>query len=239
MPNWVINNLKIRCKTEQKAQEIFTAAEHENLLNYLVPQPREFYTYARQNKVAYFKQGDFSDSTRKGLLHFFIISELDSNEKEEAKNDHLFSYLMREKVRTCNYWYEKKLKGHLSFLNLVDRSIVTPISESEYYEILRKDSEIKWSEWRVENWGTKWDIDLVDAKKLGKQLVINFRTPWAPPIKALERLLSDHQLANINLSFDSLENDYVGSWINGEFNLDDGFYSRQIPKIEESEDSIF
>lgn len=47
-----------------------------------------------------------------------------------------------------------------------------------------------WYNWRVENWGTKWDIDL-DIKEEsadGKSLVVYFDSAWSPPLEAYQKL---------------------------------------------------
>ncbi len=46
-----------------------------------------------------------------------------------------------------------------------------------------------WYDWRIENWGTKWDIynatcDRMDANTL----VLNFYTAWSPPIPIYDKL---------------------------------------------------
>lgn len=48
----------------------------------------------------------------------------------------------------------------------------------------------KWYDWRVNNWGTKWDIELQDAitTKDGKTLYANFDSAWSPPIEAYDKL---------------------------------------------------
>jgi hypothetical protein len=58
------------------------------------------------------------------------------------------------------------------------------------------DSEIKhdrenimpdWWCWRVENWGTKWDISPRDAdfQRDGDKIWLSFDSAWSPPCKAL------------------------------------------------------
>mgnify|MGYP003339928972 CR=1 FL=1 len=47
-----------------------------------------------------------------------------------------------------------------------------------------------WYEWRIENWGTKWDIELDDkyVSQDGKMVQITFNSAWSPPIEAYEKL---------------------------------------------------
>jgi hypothetical protein len=47
-----------------------------------------------------------------------------------------------------------------------------------------------WYEWRIEHWGTKWEVfgcDLEDQRALGR-CVFSFETAWAPPEPVIEHL---------------------------------------------------
>ena len=44
-----------------------------------------------------------------------------------------------------------------------------------------------WYEWRLENWGTKWDIyDHHVSRVSPRELYISFNSAWAPPFYAIE-----------------------------------------------------
>lgn len=47
-----------------------------------------------------------------------------------------------------------------------------------------------WYNWRVNNWGTKWDITLEDVyvDPDGKTMNARFDSAWAPPIEAYDKL---------------------------------------------------
>ena len=52
------------------------------------------------------------------------------------------------------------------------------------------DNDQRWYDWRVNNWGTKWDIEL-DNKYVsqdGKMVTVSFDSAWSPPIAAYEKL---------------------------------------------------
>lgn len=61
-----------------------------------------------------------------------------------------------------------------------------PRQEGDEIPTIRTDS---WWDWRVQNWGTKWDIDTEPCNvslKLEEGLVeITFLTAWSPPCDAL------------------------------------------------------
>jgi hypothetical protein len=54
---------------------------------------------------------------------------------------------------------------------------------------IREDS---WWDWRVQNWGTKWDVDMTDEDIYTNDdgsLSISFDSAWSPPIKVFEGLI--------------------------------------------------
>lgn len=56
--------------------------------------------------------------------------------------------------------------------------------------LIDKDTSDNWYDWRIANWGTKWDIELENIKVSsdGKTLTANFASAWSPPIEAYEKL---------------------------------------------------
>jgi hypothetical protein len=44
-----------------------------------------------------------------------------------------------------------------------------------------------WYNWRVENWGTKWEVD-VNTTRSGKTLALAFDSAWAPPVPVFEAM---------------------------------------------------
>lgn len=56
--------------------------------------------------------------------------------------------------------------------------------------LIDKDTSENWYDWRIANWGTKWDIELenIIVSSDGKTLTANFASAWSPPIEAYEKL---------------------------------------------------
>lgn len=48
-------------------------------------------------------------------------------------------------------------------------------------EVYKKNHMPDWWNWRVENWGTKWEIDNVDVSTSRGWLKYSFSTAWSPP----------------------------------------------------------
>ena len=55
---------------------------------------------------------------------------------------------------------------------------------------LKKYGAKDWYDWRVTNWGTKWDIELDNkyVSESGKMVTVTFNSAWSPPIAAYEKL---------------------------------------------------
>ena len=47
-----------------------------------------------------------------------------------------------------------------------------------------KDPHLDWHSWRVNNWGTKWDVSSVDEVTAdGNSVTVYFDSAWSPPIE--------------------------------------------------------
>lgn len=47
----------------------------------------------------------------------------------------------------------------------------------------------EWREWRIENWGTKWEISLRDTGEITEtadEIRVGFASAWSPPDRALQ-----------------------------------------------------
>ena len=56
-----------------------------------------------------------------------------------------------------------------------------------------------WYDWRVQNWGTKWDVDVdnLELSEDGTTITGWFDSAWAPPIHAYEYFLTDNEDCSI------------------------------------------
>lgn len=74
-----------------------------------------------------------------------------------------------------------------------------------------------WYNWRVENWGTKWDVDLegleyVDNGDGTASISGWFESAWAPPIGAYEQLADDFDSCVVECSYYEPGMDFAGFW---------------------------
>ena len=77
-------------------------------------------------------------------------------------------------------------------------------------ELKQKYGFTDWYEWRVFNWGTKWNARDVELT-LESPTCVSFRfsTAWSPPIPVIEKLTELYPFANITYQYDT-EDGYIG-----------------------------
>ena len=81
-----------------------------------------------------------------------------------------------------------------------------------------------WYDWRVENWGTKWELCEfygVDRQHLNDSLdesiiSFGFSSAWAPPINAYEQFLRDNENCSLKAYYYEGGCDFMGEWDNGQ-----------------------
>jgi len=71
-----------------------------------------------------------------------------------------------------------------------------------------------WYDWRVQNWGTKWDVDMDGLELSDDGTTINgwFDSAWAPPIHAYEYFLTDNEDCSIRSYYYEGGMDFGGLW---------------------------
>jgi hypothetical protein len=81
---------------------------------------------------------------------------------------------------------------------------------------IRKDS---WWDWRVQNWGTKWEVD---AERIplplenALSITLCFSSAWSPPLEAYSALLSQEGITSISALYYEPSMDFAGKYKDGE-----------------------
>ena len=78
-----------------------------------------------------------------------------------------------------------------------------------------------WYHWRLNNWGTKWDIyDTHCTRMDANTLVLNFYTAWSPPVPIYEKLTD--MGFGVNARYLDEGWMYIGEYIDGhDWSIDD------------------
>ena len=99
-----------------------------------------------------------------------------------------------------------------------------------------------WYDWRVENWGTKWDIMEfynINRKEIGEdesEIALGFDTAWAPALGAYEKFIDENSNCSLKAYYYEPGCDFMGEWDNGmdscfevaKYGLDDDFWKQGI-----------
>jgi hypothetical protein len=107
---------------------------------------------------------------------------------------------------------------------------------------LKKYGYDNWYDWRVENWGTKWDIMEfynINRKEIGEdesEISLGFDTAWAPALGAYEKFIDENSNCSLKAYYYEPGCDFMGEWDNGidscfevaKYGLDDDFWKQGI-----------
>jgi hypothetical protein len=81
-----------------------------------------------------------------------------------------------------------------------------------------------WYDWRLENWGTKWDLSEQEQREVADQLIsesadfqATFMTAWSPPLEAIAAL--SEMFPNDQFTLDYFES---GCWFAGTAIISEG-----------------
>jgi len=76
------------------------------------------------------------------------------------------------------------------------------------------DGHDNWYDWRVENWGTKWDVDAdyLELSDDGTTITGWFDSAWSPPIHAYEYFLTENEDCSISSLYYEGGMDFAGKW---------------------------
>ena len=85
-----------------------------------------------------------------------------------------------------------------------------------------------WYLWRLQNWGTKWDIGCKDGyglepTRVDNELSITFDSAWSPPLGFYERLVVLG--FDVQASYFEPGMSFAGTWHNGKDNYYEGNWS--------------
>ena len=76
------------------------------------------------------------------------------------------------------------------------------------------DGHDNWYDWRVDNWSTKWDVDMdgLELSDDGTTITGWFDSAWAPPIGAYEHFLTNNEDCSISSLYYEGGMDFAGKW---------------------------
>ena len=120
---------------------------------------------------------------------------------------------------------EKDGDGLLNFMKPMPAQLkdtTSPSSASDKPQPMVEGFD-NWYDWRVENWGTKWEVNEfygVDRQHLNDSLdestiSFAFSSAWAPPVGAYDQFLADNENCSLKAYYYEGGCDFMGEWDNG------------------------
>ena len=113
---------------------------------------------------------------------------------------------------------EKRSKVELTAFKLENRSPEEDLSLNSSVTMPPQYEEgDKWYDWRVSNWGTKWDVSDVQLEESKDMLTYSFETAWAPPVEWVKTVSKIYPMLSFQLEFEE-----PGVGLFGGMNIEDG-----------------
>ena len=72
------------------------------------------------------------------------------------------------------------------------------------------DKETAWWDWRVQNWGTKWNVKAILEDKNEGYLHYTFDSAWSPPSSWLKKIAKDWPDLEFRLKYDEQGMGFMG-----------------------------
>jgi len=108
------------------------------------------------------------------------------------------------------------------------------------------DGFTNWYDWRVQNWGCKWDVDAdgleyVDNGDGTASIAGWFDSPWGPPIEAYNTFCDDMANCSLEAFYEEGGMDFAGHYDNGADDYIEGIsdYAREVVKGNDSGSSLY
>jgi hypothetical protein len=103
-----------------------------------------------------------------------------------------------------------------------------------------------WYDWRIANWGCKWDVDMEGLQYIdygdGTATIEGwFASPWAPPTNAYDTFLDDTDNCSLESFYEEGGHDYAGHYDNGSDDCIVGIedYARKVVRGGASGSSLY
>jgi len=103
-----------------------------------------------------------------------------------------------------------------------------------------------WYDWRVANWGTKWDVDTEGLEYTdngdGTAVISGyFESAWSPPIDAYQTFCDDMDNCSLDAYYDEGGMDFAGHWYDGVDDFCDNVseYARNVIKNGDSGSDLY
>lgn len=111
---------------------------------------------------------------------------------------------------------EMNIKGKKEDLDLLlekanNEEENNPLSLDKLFPTENTGKEDGWYEWRLANWGTKWDLSDVELERLSDdEISVRFSTAWSPPLEAFVKISKDYPEIEFSVFYSEPGADFCG-----------------------------
>lgn len=77
------------------------------------------------------------------------------------------------------------------------------LEKKEIAQLVKKYGASNWYDWRLDNWGTKWDAGYAKLRdKSENHLDYRFDTAWSPPLEWQKRVAAHYRQLRLSMTYD-------------------------------------
>ena len=101
--------------------------------------------------------------------------------------------------------------------------------------LIKKYGTDNWYDWRVKNWGTKWDVEGYLEDESPRKLGYTFDSAWGPPDEAIKAMSKMYPTLTFTLKYDEPGMDFSGTLKlrNGEVLMNDQVESKIAKQLND------
>ena len=103
--------------------------------------------------------------------------------------------------------FKKKAKSKntkLSLANFYPEPDYSKVKVKPTFSSFHKEKYVEekraWWDWRIQNWGTKWDIE-AELTDNGTELCYDFDSAWSPPVSWIKKVSKDYPKFKFRLKY--------------------------------------
>ncbi len=200
MPNWCWNNLSVNGPKEEM-DKFYATLNKEESLEIIV---------------------------EKSLLENKKVEELNSlKEKEEGQwvRNNLKEYLRIKNLPIEEFYTEYKKLTFDELGNACKKPEIGMLTKfypmPDKIEVNGESIMPDWYNWRISNWGTKWDVDINGDIEDEEEFTCTFESAWSPPTDWLQKVAGDFPKLNFILNYEESGSCFKGTF---EICIEDDIY---------------
>ena len=145
-------------------------------------------------------------------------------------------------------WEETKKTGLLQAMKPMPKELedtTSPSSSANKPQPMIEGFD-NWYDWRVQNWGTKWDVDsegleFTDNGDGTASIVGWFDSAWGPPTEAFNTFCDDNDNCSLESFYEEGGMDFAGHYCDGYDDYLEGIgdYAREVVKGNDSGSDLY